>query len=73
MIERFEIVKAMHEIIRCMNNEEAYMDWINTVPDEPSNDDFEYIAGNDELFAETCTAFKSIFKRRFNRFFNSRF
>ena len=32
MIERFQIVKAMHEIIRCMNNEDAYMAWIYTLP-----------------------------------------
>ena len=61
MIERYKIAKAMHEIIRCMNNEEAYMEWINTVPDEPSDDDFQSIAEDDWLFAETCKAFKSIF------------
>ena len=33
MNERYQIVKGMHEIIRSMNNEEAYMDWIYTVPD----------------------------------------
>ena len=59
MIERFQIVKAMHEIIRCMNNEDAYMAWIYTVPDEATDEDFKDIAESDELFAEACTAFKS--------------
>lgn len=60
MIERYEIVKAMHSIVLCMNNEDAYSEWIVTVPDEPSDNDFEVIAKDDELFSETCTAFKSI-------------
>ena len=61
MIERFQIVKAMHEIIRCMNNEDAYMAWIYTVPDEANDEDFKDIAESDELFADACQAFKSIF------------
>lgn len=61
MFERYQIAKAMHEIIRCMNNEDAYMEWIDIVPDEPTDEDFREIAQNDMLFAETCKAFKSIF------------
>lgn len=61
MNERYQIVKGMHEIIRCMNNEEAYMDWIYTVPDGASDEDLRDIAEDDTLFAETCKAFKSIF------------
>ena len=59
MIERFQIVKAMHEVIRCMNNEDAYMEWILTVPDQATDDDLMDVATDDELFAEACTAFKS--------------
>lgn len=61
MLERFQIAKAMHEIIRCMNNENAYMEWIYTVPDEASDEDLMDIAKDDELFADACSAFKSIF------------
>lgn len=61
MIERFQIAKAMHQIIRCMNNEDAYMAWIYTVPDEASDEDLMDIAKDDKLFADTCNAFKSIF------------
>ena len=61
MNERYQIVKGMHEIIRCMNNEEAYMDWIYTVPDGASDENLRDIAEDDTLFAETYKAFKSIF------------
>ena len=61
MNERYQIVKGMHEIIRCMNNEEAYMDWIYTVPDGATDEDLRDIAEDDSLFAETCNAFKFIF------------
>ena len=61
MSERYEIVKAMHTIIKSMNNENAYMRWIYIVPDEASNEDLMDIAQSDELFADTCNAFKSIF------------
>ena len=61
MFERYQIAKVMHEIIRCMNNEDAYMEWIDIVPDEPTDEDFREIAQSDMLFAETCKAIKSIF------------
>lgn len=59
MRERYEIMKAMHTLVMAMNNEDAYMEWIMTVPDEASDDDLMDIATDDELFAEACTAFKS--------------
>lgn len=59
MRERYEIMKAMHTLVMAMNNEDAYMEWIMTVPDEASGDDLMDIATDDELFAEACAAFKS--------------
>lgn len=38
---KLDMVRAMHNIILRMNNEEAYMLWIHQMPDEPSEDDFE--------------------------------
>jgi len=55
--KNLELVKAMHTVIKAMNNEEAYCSWINTVPDEPSDDDFYFIAGNDDSMNEVCTDF----------------
>ena len=59
MRERYEIMKAMHILVMAMNNEDAYMEWILTVPDEASDDDLMDIATDDELFADACAAFKS--------------
>ena len=59
MRERYEIMKAMHILVMAMNNEDAYLEWILTVPDEASDDDLMDIATDDELFAEACAAFKS--------------
>ena len=62
MRERYEIMKAMHTLIRAMNDEGAYCSWIYTVPDGATDDDLWDIAEDDELFAEACTAFKSAMK-----------
>jgi len=62
MQERYEITKAMHTIVRLMNNEDAYMQWILIVPDEASDEDLWDVAEDDELFADACGAFKSIMK-----------
>lgn len=58
---RIELLKAMHLIMQTMNNEEAYFAWINTMPDEPQEDDFEFIAGDEEELKECVQAFKRIF------------
>ena len=34
-------------------------EWIQTVPDQATDDDLMDVATDDELFAEACTAFKS--------------
>lgn len=57
MSERAAVLKAMHSIVICMNDENAYMRWIYIVPDELSDDDFEYIAENDELYEEAVNLF----------------
>lgn len=61
--ERIEALKAMHLIMQHMNNEEAYGDWIcEGVPDEPQEDDFEYIAETDEEFFECEKVFEKILR-----------
>lgn len=42
--EKLQLVKAMHAIVLSMNNESAYMAWIYEMPDEPSEEDFQYFA-----------------------------
>ena len=54
---RKDQLKAMHEVIKEANNEEIYMVWIYTVPDCPSDDDFEFIAEDDESYNEVVDLF----------------
>ena len=58
--DRVETVKAMHKIVCRLNNENAYFSWINIVPDEPEEDDFEFIGNDDELFESAVISFKNI-------------
>ena len=60
MLERYKLMKAMNTIVRTMNNEDAYYEWINIVPDEADDNELMDIAQDDELFADSCNAFKSI-------------
>jgi len=51
--ERIQILKEMHHIMINMSNEDAYMDWIAYgIPDEPTDDDFDFIAEDPESFAD---------------------
>jgi hypothetical protein len=56
---KLDMVRAMHNIILRMNNEEAYMTWIYQMPDEPSEDDFEWFADpeNEESFKDLTQLF----------------
>ena len=50
---RMEQLQAMHTLMRNANDEQIYMIWIvDGVPDEPSTEDFEYIAMSDNLYNE---------------------
>lgn len=59
---RIELVKAMNTIITCINDEDAYMEWIYIVPDQATEDDFEFIAEDDEEFEDAVRAFGIICK-----------
>lgn len=51
-------LKAMHEVMCNANDENLYMIWISLgVPDCPTEDDFEFIAGSDETYNETVDLF----------------
>lgn len=58
--EMAKVVSSMHEIIRAFNDEEAYGNWIDLVPDEPSDEDFKFIAGKEELLTEVIDRFRWI-------------
>lgn len=53
-------LKVMDEFAHSVNNEELMEDWLSCgVPDEASEEDYSYIAADDELY-KTCVR---IFKR----------
>ena len=50
---RVNQLKAMDEFVHSINNEELMEDWLSCgVPDEPSEEDYSYIASDEELGAD---------------------
>lgn len=56
-------LKLMHNVMMSMNNEDAYYSWIYVVPDEPSEDDFIYIASDADEYKDCEDTFDSLFKK----------
>ena len=61
--ERLRNTKLMHETMLCMNNEDAYMVWIYTMPDCPQEDDFEWFAEDEYQFNDLYATFFRILNR----------
>lgn len=61
--ETYRTVRLMHDTMLHMNNEEAYCEWIYTMPDEPSEDDFMYFVDSKEEFADLKAVFFEILDR----------
>ena len=61
--ERVDFVRSMNNIMVHMNDENAYMKWITVVPDGATQDDFEAIADDEELFDSTVYLFKDLMER----------
>jgi len=59
---RIELLKTFHNNIMNLDDEEAYYGWwiIEGVPDEPTEDDFEFIASNDDEFNEVVALYDKI-------------
>ena len=60
---RLNQLKAMHSLMREANDENIYMAWILVMPDEPSEEDFQDIALDDELYDECWDRFRSLIKK----------
>lgn len=57
-----QLLRDMHNMMLHMNDEDAYMHWITLgVPDEPSDDDFESIAEDEEEFNEVVNWWYKIY------------
>ena len=61
--ERADFVRSMNNIMVHMNDEDAYMKWITVVPDGATQEDFEAIADDEELFDSTMYLFKDLMDR----------
>ena len=57
-----DALRLMHELVKHFNLEDAYEHWILVVPDEPSDEDFEEIAGDEEEFQNCVDLFLRICK-----------
>lgn len=54
--KRVEILKKLHEYFIEIGDEDLYYDWIEFgVPDEPSEEDYNYIASHNKEFCETLS------------------
>lgn len=62
-------LKAMHKLMCMANDEEIYMTWIMMgVPDEPQEDDFEWIAEDDQAYEECFDLFVRLIAKKGNRY-----
>ena len=61
--ERADFVRSMNNIMVHINDEEAYMKWIQVVPDGATQEDFEAIADDEELFDGVVYLFKDLMER----------
>lgn len=58
--ENRKLLKAMHEVIMYMNDEECVIPWLYVVPDCPTEEDFEDIASDREAMDMACACFRRI-------------
>ena len=65
---RITQLKAMHTLMVEANDENIYMSWIYTMPDCPSEDDFESIALDDEQYNECFDKFVRLIAKDGNRY-----
>lgn len=63
MESRIKTIKAMHNVMVDMNNEDAYMAWIWEMPDCPCEEDFEWFAEDIDRYEELCNYFMKLLKR----------
>lgn len=61
--QRIELLQGMHQYIIDLGDEEVYDAWFSLgVPDEPTDDDFEFIADNIEEWVSICQLFGRLIK-----------
>lgn len=64
MMERFEMLKAMNTLVKLMNNEEAYYEWIYIIPDQADDEELMDIVQNyPDILKDAVDCFKDVYKR----------
>lgn len=54
-------LKLMHQLMCTTNDEGLYMTWVSGgVPDQPMDDDFEFIAEDNDTYNDTCKLFAKL-------------
>ena len=62
-VNKIDFVKSLNEIILGLGDEDLIESWLMVgVPDCPSEEDFEFIANNEESFDETVNCFVRLSK-----------
>lgn len=58
------ILRTMHEYIKTeVSDENAYMSWILIVPDEPTEEDFQSLAEDDEDWKDCVKLFGKLLNK----------
>ena len=65
---RINQLKAMHSLMCEANDENIYMTWIYVMPDCPTEDDFSFIASDDEQYNECFDTFVRLIAKKGNRY-----
>lgn len=65
---RIAQLKLMHKLMVEANDENIYMRWIYLMPDEPTAEDFEDIAEDDEDYNECFDLFVELISLKGNRY-----
>ncbi len=61
--QRIELLKGMNQYIIDLGDEEVYEVWFSLgIPDEPTEDDYKFIADNIEEWVRTCQLFGQLIK-----------
>lgn len=62
---RMTYLEGLHQSIVDFGDEDIYAQWIEVVPDEPSDADFENIAEDEELYQEVLALYKNLMEESY--------
>lgn len=65
---RINQLNLMHRLMIEANDENIYMTWILLMPDEPTDEDIEDIAMDDETYNECFDLFVKLIAKKGNRY-----